>query len=156
MSLQKYFKEFNEKIKMDYDVKSELKDKRDILLEILRNAEGIPVFKKFDQGSYSMYLGGEPLDKEYDIDVGLRFQVNCDDYAPMDLKDKIYDLLKDHTDYGATIKKPCVTVKQLIMLIWLYIHMPIKMIQTVNCISHVVKTVNLMKLVGRNPIRWGW
>ena len=25
MSLQKYFKEFNEKIKMDYDVKSELK-----------------------------------------------------------------------------------------------------------------------------------
>jgi len=110
MSLQKYFKEFNEKIKMDYDVKSELKDKRDILLEILRNAEGIPAFKKFDQGSYSMYLGVEPLDKEYDIDVGLRFQVNCDDYAPMDLKDKIYDLLKDHTDYGATIKKPCVTV----------------------------------------------
>ena len=48
----------------------------------------------FDQGSYSMYLGVEPLDKEYDIDVGLRFQVNCDDYAPMDLKDKIYDLLR--------------------------------------------------------------
>ena len=35
MSLQTYFKEFNKKIKMDYDVKSELKDKRDILLNIL-------------------------------------------------------------------------------------------------------------------------
>lgn len=110
MSLQKYFKEFNEKIKIDYDVKSELKDKRDILLEILRNSEELPTFKKYDQGSYSMNLGVEPLDKEYDIDVGLRFQVNCGDYAPMDLKDKIYELLKNHTDYGAVIKKPCVTV----------------------------------------------
>ena len=32
MSLQTYFKEFNKAIKMDYDVKSELKEKRDILL----------------------------------------------------------------------------------------------------------------------------
>ena len=31
MSLQTYFKEFNKAIKMDYDVKSELKEKRDIL-----------------------------------------------------------------------------------------------------------------------------
>ena len=31
MSLQTYFKEFNKVIKMDYDVKSELKEKRDIL-----------------------------------------------------------------------------------------------------------------------------
>lgn len=37
MSLQTYFKEFNKVIKMDYDVKSELKEKRDILLGILRN-----------------------------------------------------------------------------------------------------------------------
>lgn len=110
MGLQKYFKEFNEKIKMDYDVKSELKEKRDILLGILRNADEIPFFTKYDQGSYSMHLGVEPLDKEYDIDVGLRFHVNCCDYSPMDLKDKIYELLKNHTDYGAKIKKPCVTV----------------------------------------------
>ena len=34
MSLQTYFKEFNKVIKMDYDVKSELKEKRDILLGI--------------------------------------------------------------------------------------------------------------------------
>lgn len=46
-----------------------------------------------------MYLGVEPLDKEYDIDVGLRFHANCDDYEPMDLKNKIYELLKGHTEY---------------------------------------------------------
>ncbi len=28
----------------------------------------------------------------------------------MDLKEKIRDLLKNHTEYGAKIKKPCVTV----------------------------------------------
>ena len=110
MGLQKYFKEFNKKIKMDYDVKGELKDKRDILLGILRDADDLPPFTEYNQGSYSMYLGVEPLDKEYDIDVGLRFHSNCNEYDPMELKDKIYELLKNHTDYGATIKKASVTV----------------------------------------------
>ena len=110
MSLQKYFEEFNEIIKMDYDVKSELKSKRDILLEILRKDSDLPSFDEYNQGSYAMYLGVSPLDKEYDIDVGLRFKVNKNEYNPMDLKEKIQDLLKNHTDYGAKIKKPCVTV----------------------------------------------
>ena len=80
MSLQTYFKEFNKVIKMDYDVKSELKEKRDILLGILRNDDDMPAFDEYNQGSYSMHLGVEPLDKEYDIDVGLRFhkKTMCD------------------------------------------------------------------------------
>lgn len=111
MSLQKYFNDFNKAIKMDYDVKSELKDKRDILLDILRKSDEIPSFSEYNQGSYSMHLGVEPLDKEYDIDVGLRFKVNCEDYNdPVEIKQKIYDLLDNHTEYGAKIKKPCVTV----------------------------------------------
>ncbi len=110
MSIQKYFKKFNDNIKMDYNVKSELKDKRDVLLRIISDCEDIPAFSKYDQGSYSMHLGVEPLDKEYDIDVGLRFNVNSSDYEPMDIKEKIYELLQNHTDYGAKIKKPCVTV----------------------------------------------
>lgn len=162
MGLQKYFKEFNKKIKMDYDVKSELKDKRDILLGILRGADDLPSFTEYNQGSYSMYLGVEPLDKEYDIDVGLRFHSNCSEYEPMDLKDKIYELLKDQTDYGATIKKPCVTVtykrmgKQLIMSIWLCIHMRIKMTQAAKCFLPVVRVVNLMKHAGKNRILLDW
>ena len=89
MSLQSYFKSFNETIKMDYNVKAELKEKRDILLRILRNSEDMPAFVEFNQGSYIMNLGVEPLDKEYDIDVGLRFNANKDDYKPMDLKNII-------------------------------------------------------------------
>ena len=75
MSLQKYFKAFNNKIKMDYEVKSELASKRDILLNKLRNSGELPSFSELNQGSYSMYTGVEPIDKEYDIDVELRFNV---------------------------------------------------------------------------------
>lgn len=111
MSLQKYFIDFNKKIKMDYDSLKELADKRDILLKKLRQNEDLPSFNELNQGSYSMYTGVVPLDKDYDIDVGLRFNVNKDDYDdPLDLKKQIRDILKNHTEYGAKIKQPCVTV----------------------------------------------
>lgn len=105
MSLQKYFKNFNNKIKMDYEEKSELASKRDILLKKLRDSGQLPSFTELNQGSYSMYTGVEPLDKEYDIDVGLRFKANKDEYEkPTELKNKICDILKNHTEYGAKVK----------------------------------------------------
>ena len=110
MGLQKYFEDFNKKIKMDYDELSELTSKRDILLKKLRADSDLPSFDEFNQGSYAMYTGVEPLDKEYDIDVGLRFNVNKSDYDAMELKNQVYNILKTHTQYGAKIKKPCVTV----------------------------------------------
>lgn len=51
------------------------------------------------------------MTNEYDIDVGLRFKVNKEDYEnPVELKNTIYDILQSHTEYGAEVKKPCVTV----------------------------------------------
>jgi hypothetical protein len=110
MGLQKYFEDFNKKIKMDYDELSELATKRDIILKKLREDDELPSFDEFNQGSYAMFTGVEPLDKEYDIDVGLRFNVNKAEYDALELKQKVHEILKDHTDYGAEIKKPCVTV----------------------------------------------
>lgn len=111
MSVQSEFIGFHGRIKLDYDVRSELASKRDILIDKLRRSGKLPGFTEFNQGSYGMYLGVEPIDgKEYDIDVGLRFNVNKADYDPMDLKDTICEVLKNHTEYGAKIKKPCVTV----------------------------------------------
>lgn len=111
MSVQSEFKEFHNRIKLDYDVRSELADKRDILMKKLRDSGKLPGFDTYDQGSYGMHLGTEPLDnREHDIDVGLRFKVNKCDYTPMELKEIICDILKDHTEYGAKIKRPCVTV----------------------------------------------
>ena len=100
MSIQSELKKFNDRIRVDFDTKKELADKRDILLKKLRNS-GLPSFKELNQGSYAMYTGIEPeSDGEYDIDVALN----------IDLKNKICEILKNHTDYGAEIKKPCVTV----------------------------------------------
>lgn len=111
MALQERFKNFHNKIKLDYDTNAELREKRDILCGILSNSDRLPTFEKLDQGSYSMYTGVIPLDgKEYDIDVGLRFNVCKNDYTPLYFKEIIQDILKDHTEYGAEIKKPCVTV----------------------------------------------
>ena len=50
MSLQKYFKNFNNKIKMDYEEKSELASKRDILLKKLRDSGQLPSFTELNQG----------------------------------------------------------------------------------------------------------
>lgn len=111
MGLQTYFEKFNKNIKMDYDENSELASKRDILVNKLKANEDLPSFTTINQGSYAMYTGVKPLDnKDYDIDVGLRFNVNKDEYNPLELKEKVYEILKDHTDYGAEIRKPCVTV----------------------------------------------
>ena len=111
MSVQSEFKKFNDKIRADFEMKKELSDKRDILLGKLRNNDELPSFKELNQGSYAMCTGIEPEDdSEYDIDVALRFSANKDDYNPIELKKKICEILKNHTDYGAEIKKPCVTV----------------------------------------------
>lgn len=110
MSIQKYFIEFNDLIKMDYDMNSELCDKRDIIIKKLRNSDEIPSFNSFNQGSYAMHTGVEPYDKEYDIDVGIRFLVNKSDWDSFELKRKVCKILENHTDYGAEIKEPCVTV----------------------------------------------
>ena len=54
------------------------------MLKKLRDSNELPGFTELNQGSYIMYTGVEPLDKEYDIDVGLRFNVNKNDYeSPM-------------------------------------------------------------------------
>lgn len=111
MSVQKEFLDFHNRIRIDYNVRSDLASKRDVLLRKLRNSGKLPGFDKYDQGSYGMHLGTEPLDgKEYDIDVALRFNADKCDYKPMELKEIICDILKNHTEYGAEIKKPCVTV----------------------------------------------
>ena len=111
MSVQSKLLKFHDKIKMSDSLKKELREKRDILLNKVRKDKDLPGFEELEQGSYAMYLGVKPeKEQEYDIDVALRFNANKADFDPMDLKNKLFDTLKNHTEYGAMIKKPCVTV----------------------------------------------
>lgn len=111
MSLQNQFKKFNENIRLSATKLDELREKRNKILDKLRANEDLPSFEEFGQGSYRMGTEVKPIDKDYDIDVGLRFNVNKNDYEdPLTLKKQIRDILKNYTEYGAQIKTPCVTV----------------------------------------------
>lgn len=111
MSIQTEFIKFNEKIRVDFQTKKELAEKRDVLVNKLNNIEELPSFNTYNQGSYMMYTGIEPEEgEEYDIDVALVFNVNINDYTPFKLKSIIDSALENHTTYGAKIKDPCVTV----------------------------------------------
>lgn len=110
-NIQKYFEKFSDKIKTGYNYHENLKEKRDILLDNLRDNLDIS-FEYFNQGSYGMRTGVKPIDGDYDIDVGLIFEEN-DDVSfdvPYELKKKVYNALQ-HPNRAVKIKRPCVTVQ---------------------------------------------
>jgi len=115
VALQTYFEEFHDAIKLE-DENEILREKRDILIKKLRDrlkeiCEDPPTFVEFNKGGYAMNLGVKPLDSDYDIDVGLEFQIKKDDYPnPVVVKQWVFDALYGHTD-DVKIKKPCVTVQ---------------------------------------------
>jgi hypothetical protein len=114
-NLQRYFEQFHENIKMD-DENEILREKREILLDKLRDKlkEQVtppPTFTPFNKGGYGMDLGVKPLNGDYDIDVGLEFAINKNDFPdPVDVKKWVYNALEGHTD-SVKIRNPCVTVQ---------------------------------------------
>src|SRR6266849_3600286 len=105
--IQKQFEQFHEAIKLrHYDENAELREKRDRVLKRLKEGmekrfaekgEEPPKFTTFNQGSYAMGTGTKPLDRDYDIDVGVCFEIAKADYDPVEVKEWVYDALKDHT-----------------------------------------------------------
>lgn len=120
ISLQKYFDQFHEAIKLDYE-NDDLRTSRDAIKSKLENSfkdyfkdPAVPTPTFFDQGSYALSTGIKPYENEicFDIDEGVKFNVSPLVYKdPVDFKKAIRDALKDHTDLGVTIKGPCVRVK---------------------------------------------
>lgn len=113
-NLQKYFLDFHDEIKLEMDDNQVLREKREELLEVLKENIELEESKYdiFHQGSYTMHTGVKPLeDGDYDIDVGLLFNVSIEDYPnPVTVKKIVYNALK--SDYEDTeMKYPCVTVK---------------------------------------------
>jgi len=117
--LQKYFEDLHDKIKLE-DENEVLREKRDIVLNKLKRRlreifeereETPPTFDHFNRGSYAMGTGIVPINSDYDIDVGLLFDVCKDDYPdPVIVKKWVHDALDGHTD-EVTIMQPCVRVQ---------------------------------------------
>jgi hypothetical protein len=116
-NIQKHFEKFHETIRLS-DENEVLREKRDIVLDKLRDGlaalrkEGgkIPSFTSFGQGSYSMGTGTVPLDRDYDIDHGIVFDLAKADFDdPVEVKEWVLKALDGHTD-RVDLRRSCVTV----------------------------------------------
>ncbi len=111
-NVQSQFIEFHDNIKLD-DENEILRDKREKVLNKLKQniAKDVPTYTTFNQGSYAMFTGVKPLNGDYDIDVGIKFDIDKSDYEdPVKVKQWVYDALNGHTK-EVKIKNPCVTVQ---------------------------------------------
>ena len=97
-TLQTAFNTFHDKIKLsDIDENATLREKRDILLDKLKAkiSSEAASYTHFNQGSYAMHTGINPEDDDFDIDVGLKFAVDKEDYPdPLVLKKWVRDALE--------------------------------------------------------------
>lgn len=119
-NVQTYFNKLNETIKRSYNGNRHLREKRDLLLDDLRDGlqryfqtadVGTPKFDMFNQGSYEMSTGIQPLPREdYDIDVGLIFHLSKYDYLPARVKRWVYEAL-DTGNRKVKCKRSCVRVQ---------------------------------------------
>ncbi len=119
-NVQTYFNKFHDTIRRSYDDNSTLRQKRDLLLDDLRGGlrryaqnqnVRIPRFEHFNQGSYAMGTGVEPLRSEdYDIDVGLNFHLSKNDHSSVEVKQWVYEALRTG-NRTVEYKRPCVRVQ---------------------------------------------
>lgn len=119
-NVQTYFNKFDRTIRRSYDDSRILREKRDMLLNDLRQGlqrhfqrtgVKVPRFEHFNQGSYAIGTGIEPLPGEdYDIDVGLIFHLSKDQYSSVQVKQWVHEAL--HTgNRTVEYKRPCVRVQ---------------------------------------------
>lgn len=116
--LQTQFNKFHETIKIDFDGNKPLRDKRDLIVGNLRDGlkklypTNTPTFESFNQGSYDLSTGVEPLSGEdYDIDVGIIFNILKDNNNPVDVKELVYKILDAVHLRKVEVKRPCVRVQ---------------------------------------------
>lgn len=100
-NVQKQFEKFHGAIRTDYELNAELAEKRDIVLELVRNyvrKRDLPGFERILQGSYKMKTGVKPLgDREYDIDVGLLFDTDESQHLAKEVRSWVFDAVEGHT-----------------------------------------------------------
>ncbi|AMC35273.1 hypothetical protein VN23_11970 [Janthinobacterium sp. B9-8] len=109
---QTQFEKFHTEILLGFDESTTLRERRDALLNDIKNciSSDAPAYKHFMQGSYALSTGVTPLNGNPDMDIGLSFDCSPDDYEdPLTLKKFVRDALT-RNNRTVTIRRPCVTV----------------------------------------------
>ncbi|MFP7494752.1 nucleotidyltransferase [Terribacillus saccharophilus] len=106
---QSDFKKFHNKIRL-LEENEVLRERRQEVMDLIKEkVDKSPT--PFNQGSYAMHTGIKPLKGgDYDIDIGLYFDISKEDYEPLEVKEWVFDALKNQGE-SVAIKKPCVTVE---------------------------------------------
>lgn len=115
MDFQPYFVKLNEEIKLSFDDNKLPLDKRKILIEDLKTGlkgSGF-TFDSFNQGSYQIKTGIAPLNGDYDIDTGLKFNINIKQIDPVELKNLIFNCLNKQHNRTVQFKRPCIRVQYI-------------------------------------------
>ena len=112
-NVQRQFEQFHAAIRVDYEMSKELAEKRDVVLDRIRRdlkKNDRPGFRELLQGSYAMKTGTKPLPgADYDIDVGLRFNVSIEEYTAQDVRRWVLEAAEGHTK-EVDEKGPCIRV----------------------------------------------
>lgn len=109
MPIQSHFLRFHEAIKLNnIDENTTLRDKRDVLLKHLRERSP-STFVPFNQGSYAMNTGVQPVDNQYHLDVGVVFKGQPHAVRPETVKAEVFTALEGSTP-RVEWRNPCITV----------------------------------------------
>lgn len=113
--LQRQFQKFHKNIMFDFEEKSTLREKRNKLLGKIEGSlseNNRPASTLVHQGSYIYGVGVKPIsgDQEYDIDVGLAFNIKSEEYKAVEVRSWIYDAVENHTK-DVKEKGPCIRVR---------------------------------------------
>ena len=116
MSLQTQFNKFNKTISLSWqdDRIKKIREKNESIIGDIKkkfNDNGYPVIENFMQGSYITNTTIEPIDKEYDLDVGIVIDEEKAPDNPIDAKRSLRDVLLERNLKDPKIKKPCVTAQ---------------------------------------------
>lgn len=122
--IQTQFFKFHEEIKLEAFENKQVAEKRDMLIGEIRayltkkaKESGKPVitFTWFNQGSYDMGTGNKPAREEddYDIDTGLVFNINKEDYGPLEVKGWVFEALGNKPFRTVEWKKACIRVQYI-------------------------------------------
>lgn len=111
MSHQSRFRKFDEAIKLRrLKEHKELNEKSSVILEHIRKKIAVPhTFQPFPQGSYAVGTGIKPPKGDYDIDLGIVFNVCWEDHTPVTVKGWVHEALKDFKP-EVKWRRPCITV----------------------------------------------
>ncbi len=108
MNLQDMFNKYDDQkklVKSDYD---KMTEKRDIIINEIREDENVQSFDILNLGSYKLKTGVKYKDNDYDIDCGLFF-ANKNNLSANDLKNDVYEAI--HNNRTKKFNTKCLSAK---------------------------------------------